>query len=92
MMRAELKRAFPELARYIQPKCGEFRLGYCDEDYEAWEACPLGAKRPHKRTLFELYERARTANGGTGRGLADLDDTDFELIELQQVGEPAEQY
>ena len=92
MMRAEVMRAFPELARYIQPKCGEHRLGYCDEDYEAWEACPLGAKRPHKRTLFELYERARTANGGTARGLGDLDDHDFEVIELEQVGEPQEQY
>ena len=91
MMRAELKRAFPELARYIQPKCGEFRLGYCDEDYEAWEQCPLGAKRPHKRTLFELYERALARNG-TARGLGDLDDGDFEVIELEQVGEPQEQY
>ena len=82
MMRAEVKRAFPELARYVQPKCGEARLGYCDEDYEAWEACPLGAKRPHKRTLFELYERARSSNGGAARGLGDLDDADFETIEL----------
>ena len=92
MMRAEVKRAFPELAQYIQPKCGEFRLGYCDEDYEAWEACPLGAKRPHKRTLFELYDRALTANGGSGRGLGDLDDRDFEIIEIEQIGEAAEQY
>ena len=92
MMRAEVKRAFPELAQYIQPKCGEFRLGYCDEDYEAWEACPLGAKRPHKRTLFELYDRALTANGGSGRGLGDLDDGDFEIIETEQIGEAAEQY
>lgn len=92
MMRAEIKRAFPELARYIQPKCGEYRLGYCDEDYEAWEECPLGAKRPHKRTLFELYERARSVNGGNARGLGDLDDRDFEIIELEQVGEPQEQY
>ena len=90
MMRAEVKRAFPGLARYVQPKCGEARLGYCDEDYEAWEACPLGAKRPHKRTLFELYERARGAAGG--RALGDLDDADFETIEREQAGEAAEQY
>ncbi|MDA1062493.1 MAG: FAD-dependent thymidylate synthase [Chloroflexi bacterium] len=92
MMRAELKRAFPELAGYVQPKCGEFRLGYCDESYEAWEACPLGAKRPHKRTLFDLYERALGQNGNTARGLGDLDDHDFEVIELEQVGEAQEQY
>ena len=92
MMRAEVKRSFPELARYVQPKCGEFRLGYCDEDYEAWEACPLGAKRPHKRTLFELYERALEANGGSARALGDLDASDFEAIEREEAGEAAEGY
>ena len=92
MMRAEVKRSFPELARYVQPKCGEFRLGYCDEDYEAWEACPLGAKRPHKRTLFELYERALEANGGSARALGDLDASDFEAIEREHAGEAAEGY
>ena len=89
MMRAEVKRSFPELARYLQPKCGEFRLGYCDEDYEAWEACPLGAKRPHKRTLFELYERALEANGGSARALGDLDASDFEAIGRERAAEPA---
>ena len=92
MMRAEVKRSFPELARYVQPKCGEHRLGYCDEDYEAWEACPLGAKRPHKRTLFELYERALEANGGSARALGDLDASDFEAIEREEAGESAEGY
>ena len=82
MMRAEVKRAFPELAQYIQPKCGEHRLGYCDEDYEAWAACPLGAKRPHKRTLFELYERAMDASGGSARTLGDLDAEDYAVIEV----------
>jgi len=86
LMRAEVKRRFPELARYLQPKCGEFRLGYCDESYEDWEACPLGRKRPHKQTLFDLYEKAQV------RGLDELSDEDFEIIELEQVGEPAEQY
>ena len=85
MMRAEVKRSFPELARYVQPKCGEFRLGYCDEDYEAWEACPLGAKRPHKRTLFDLYERALEAGGGSARGLGVLDASDFETIERERA-------
>src|SRR5207249_816763 len=31
-MRAELMRKVPELAKYMQPKCGEKRMGYCDED------------------------------------------------------------
>src|SRR2546427_4692487 len=30
----------PELAKYLQPKCGEKRMGYCDEDLKAYEACP----------------------------------------------------
>jgi len=85
LMRAEVKRKFPELARYMQPKCGEFRLGYCDESYEDWEACPLGRKRPHKTTLFELYERSMK-----GR-LGDLQDGDFQVIASEQVSE-AEPY
>ncbi len=85
LMRAEVKRKFPELARYMQPKCGEFRLGYCDESYEDWEACPLGRKRPHKTTLFELYERSMKG------GLGDLQDGDFQVIASEQAGE-AEPY
>ena len=40
LMRAEVVRVAPELGRQLQPKCGERRLGYCDESYEAWEECP----------------------------------------------------
>lgn len=81
LMRAEVKRKFPELARYMQPKCGEFRLGYCDESYADWEACPIGRKRPHKRTLFELYERSQQG------GLGDLEDNDYQVIALEGPGE-----
>lgn len=81
LMRAEIKRQFPELAVYVQPKCGEFRLGYCDESYEDWEACPLGRKRPHKRTLFELFERSQH------EGLGDLDDADYEVIAEERITE-----
>src|SRR3990172_5759707 len=59
LMRAEVNRRFPELGKYLQPKCGERRWGYCDEDYEAWEACPIGRKRPHKRDLFQLFDSYR---------------------------------
>jgi thymidylate synthase (FAD) len=56
LMRAEIKRVLPEIAIFLQPKCGENRMGYCDESLEDWKKCPLGRVRPHKSTLFELYE------------------------------------
>ncbi|HLH75559.1 MAG TPA: FAD-dependent thymidylate synthase [Candidatus Binataceae bacterium] len=55
LMRAEIKRVLPELALYLQPKCGERRMGYCDESLEDWRQCPLGKVRPHKSALFQLY-------------------------------------
>ena len=57
LMRAEVKRVLPEIAVFIQPKCGEHRMGYCDESLADWEKCPLGRLRPHKSALFELYDR-----------------------------------
>ncbi len=74
-MRAELNRTFPELAKYIQPKCGDKRWGYCDESVEDWEACPIGRKRPHKKHLFELFDAHRKGQ------LAPLADDDFRVIE-----------
>jgi thymidylate synthase (FAD) len=56
MMRAEIKRVLPEIAVFLQPKCGENRMGYCDESAEDWAKCPLGKVRPHKAALFEMYE------------------------------------
>ena len=56
LMRAEIKRVLPEIAVFLQPKCGENRMGYCDESLEDWKKCPLGRVRPHKSALFELYE------------------------------------
>ncbi len=56
LMRAEVNRVAPELARHLQPKCGELRTGYCDETYEDWQKCPIGRKRPHKRGVFEGYK------------------------------------
>ncbi len=57
LMRAEIKRVLPEIAIFLQPKCGENRMGYCDESPEDWQKCPLGKVRPHKSSLFELYEK-----------------------------------
>ena len=48
LMRAEIKRVLPEIAVFLQPKCGENRMGYCDESLDEWEKCPLGKVRPHK--------------------------------------------
>jgi thymidylate synthase (FAD) len=85
MMRAELMRRFPELARYLQPKCGERRQGYCDEPYEDWQRCPIGRKRPHKKDLFAIYEGFRkgelVAAGAAKANNEDLDEVDFRIIE-----------
>ena len=82
LMRAEVVRVAPELGRHLQPKCGERRMGYCDEDYEAWEDCPIGRKRPHKRELFELYDAYRRGE------LGDLGDEDMAIIEADAPFEP----
>ena len=82
MMRAEVHHRFPELGKYLQPKCGELRAGYCDEDYGAWEACPIGRKRPHKRDLFTLFDSYRKGE------LIPLDDADFKLIEREETAVP----
>ncbi len=78
LMRAEIKRALPELALFLQPKCGEHRMGYCDESLEDWRKCPLGRVRPHKSTLFELYDRygARKARA--------LGEEDFRAVEEKE--------
>ncbi|MDB5107344.1 MAG: thymidylate synthase, flavin-dependent [Candidatus Binatus sp.] len=57
MMRAEIKRVLPEIAVFLQPKCGENRMGYCDEMLDEYQKCPLSKVRPHKSSLFDLYER-----------------------------------
>jgi thymidylate synthase (FAD) len=74
-MRAEIHRKFPDLAKHIQPKCGDRRWGYCDESLEDWQACPIGRKRPHKKQLFELFDAHRRGE------LAPLADDDFRTIE-----------
>ena len=85
LMRAEVMHALPLLGRYMQPKCGEHRLGYCDEPYEDWQRCPIGKKRPHKTDLFAIYEAHRRGDFmpvevATSSNEA-LDDGDFRTIE-----------
>lgn len=78
LMRTGIRRALPELADYLQPKCGERRQGYCDESYDDWAKCPLGKVRPHKSTLFELYARHGSQK------LAPLGDREFEEVERRE--------
>ena len=75
LMRAEVMRVVPELARHLQPKCGEQRMGYCDESQKDWAACPLGRKRPHKGQVLAAF---RTS---TREPSAPLDESDFRIIE-----------
>src|SRR5215469_6270535 len=79
LMRAEIKRALPEVAIFLQPKCGENRMGYCDESLEDWQKCPLGRVRPHKSSLFELYERY-----GSRKAEA-LGEAEFRAVEEKEI-------
>jgi thymidylate synthase (FAD) len=72
LMRARLREAVPELAAVMQPKCGEHRMGYCDEDLKAYHACPLSKARPHKKYLFDMWAEAN------GRGAAPLTEDDIQ--------------
>jgi thymidylate synthase (FAD) len=74
LMRAEIYRRFPEIARYLQPKCGERRSGFCDESQKDWEACPIGRKRPHKAQILELWDARRRSE------LLPLNEADFQAI------------
>lgn len=83
-MRAEVMKVEPLLGRMLQPKCGEHRLGYCDEEEKDWEACPIGRVRPHKSTLYRLYDQVRRGE------VQPLREEDFrviaELAELAGAG------
>ncbi|MCZ2109134.1 MAG: FAD-dependent thymidylate synthase [Dehalococcoidia bacterium] len=83
LMRAEVNRVAPELGKYLQPKCGEYRLGYCDESEKDWEACPIGRIRPHKQGLMRLYEQHRKGE------LQPLRDEDWAVIEERELSPEA---
>jgi thymidylate synthase (FAD) len=89
LMRAEVMRKLPMLGRYMQPKCGEHRLGYCDEPYEDWERCPIGKKRPHKTDLFAIYEAHRRGEfmpvEVAKSSNESLDEADFRTIESEEA-------
>ncbi len=78
LMRLEIKKVLPEIAIFLQPKCGENRTGYCDESLEDWRKCPLGKVRPHKSQLFELFDRF-----GTQKAQA-LGESEFRAVEEKE--------
>ena len=78
LMRSEVNKVVPEMGRYLQPKCGELRLGYCDETEADWAACPIGRVRPHKDVLFRMYEAHRRGE------LQPLRDADWAAIEERE--------
>lgn len=78
LMRLEIKRVLPEIAVFLQPKCGEHRMGYCDESLEDWAKCPLGKVRPHKSSLFELFDRY-----GSQKAQA-LGESEFRMVESKE--------
>ncbi len=86
LMRAEVVKAVPELGRYLQPKCGELRMGYCDESEKDWEACPIGRVRPHKDVLFRIYDSYRKGE------LQPLREEDWAAIEEKEAIAPGEAY
>ncbi len=62
LMRREVVKAVPEIGGYLQPKCGDRRMGYCDEPVKEWERCPLGKIRPHKEQLLQVFREYRAGN------------------------------
>jgi len=79
LMRSEIKKVLPEIAVFLQPKCGERRMGYCDESLDEWKKCPLGRVRPHKSALFELYELH------TSRKSEALSENEFRAVEEKEL-------
>jgi thymidylate synthase (FAD) len=62
LMRREVVRVVPEIGAHLQPKCGDKRMGYCDEPVKDWEQCPLGKIRPHKEQILEVFRQYRSGN------------------------------
>lgn len=86
LMRSEVMKVVPELGRFLQPKCGELRMGYCDESEKDWAACPIGRVRPHKDVLFRIYDSYRKGE------LQPLRPEDWDTIEEKETVAASEPY
>ena len=58
LMRAEIHKQYPLLASIIQPKCGEHRMGTCDETLKDYKACPISVSRPHKSMIEKSWAKS----------------------------------
>ncbi len=74
--RNALKAEFPDLAKPIQPKCGDQRMGYCDEPMAEYLKCPLGTRRIrlHKDEILAAAKDGRTLES------TPLNDSDMALL------------
>ena len=77
LMRAEVVKVIPILGKQIQPKCGENRMGYCDEEVRHYNRCPISKVRPHKEEVLSIGNKAK---GETGP----LSHNDFIVIQEHQ--------
>lgn len=80
-MRAEVMRVVPEIGKFLQPKCGEYRLGYCDEEFKEYLKCPLSKARPHKDELFRIYSKIAKTNEEEKLTAKPLSQEEFNAIE-----------
>jgi len=62
LMRREVMKVAPDIGAQLQPKCGDKRMGYCDEPVKDWEQCPIGKVRPHKEQLLDVFRKYRAGN------------------------------
>lgn len=89
-MRSEVMKVVPELGKFLQPKCGEYRLGYCDEDYKEYLKCPLSKVRPHKEDLFRIYNEF--VKNQSKQELKPLSEEEFSIVERQDISNSQELY
>ncbi len=91
-MRSEIMKVLPELGKFLQPKCGEYRLGYCDEEYKEYVKCPLSKVRPHKEDLFNIFNEYITKEKIQKTQAKPLSEKEFQFIEESKLESNEELY